>query len=67
MEKLRKEFTKGQERLDQLEEERQETQQTMLRISGAIQVLEEILAETTTSIADGKGKILNHSSENHQS
>ncbi|MEM8897223.1 MAG: hypothetical protein AAGC85_03930 [Bacteroidota bacterium] len=40
---LKEEFSKGQERLSQLEAEVNETRQKMLRISGAIQVLEEEL------------------------
>ena len=39
---LKKEFEKGQEELNRLEQRRQEIYATMLRISGAIQVLEEL-------------------------
>jgi hypothetical protein len=39
---LKKEFEKGQEELNRLEQRRQELYATMLRISGAIQVLEEL-------------------------
>lgn len=42
LEELRREFARGQERWDALEEERRELRDTMLRISGAIQVLEEL-------------------------
>lgn len=41
---LRKELEKGQQRLALLDRERQELRDTMLRISGAIQVLEELSA-----------------------
>ena len=40
---LRSEFEKGQGQLRQLEEKSEEIKQTLLRISGAIQVLEETL------------------------
>jgi hypothetical protein len=39
---LKAEFEKGQEELNRLELRRQEIYTTMLRISGAIQVLEEV-------------------------
>ena len=42
---LRDEFAKGQRQLDQLDRERQEVRDTLLRISGAIQVLEELTAQ----------------------
>lgn len=41
---LRQEYSTGQEQLRQLEERRNDLQQTMLRITGAIQVLEEAIA-----------------------
>ncbi|MBI5877234.1 MAG: hypothetical protein HZB53_06265 [Chloroflexi bacterium] len=40
---LRAELTRGQEQLAQLDLQRQETRDTLLRISGAIQVIEELL------------------------
>lgn len=40
---LRAELEKGQQRLRLLDQERQEVRDTMLRISGAIRVLEELL------------------------
>lgn len=43
---LRSEFARGQERLAELEAQEASLRQTMLRISGAIQVLEEMLGET---------------------
>ena len=42
LEILKKEMEKGQQRLAALDRERQELRDTMLRISGAIQVLEEL-------------------------
>jgi prefoldin subunit 5 len=39
---LRAELERGEARLDQLEHERQEVRDTMLRITGAIQVLREL-------------------------
>jgi predicted nuclease with TOPRIM domain len=42
---LRKEFEAGQGRLRELETEQSYIRETMLRISGAIQVLEELLGE----------------------
>jgi hypothetical protein len=42
---LRRELEKGRQRLEILDRERQELRDTMLRISGAIQVIEELLAQ----------------------
>jgi predicted nuclease with TOPRIM domain len=54
LEKLRAEFARGQEKLSQLEAEAAQLRQTMLRISGAIQVLEEELgAEASDAAGDG--------------
>jgi predicted nuclease with TOPRIM domain len=44
LEELKKEFESGQARLRELETEQAYIRETMLRISGAIQVLEETLA-----------------------
>jgi uncharacterized protein (DUF3084 family) len=41
---LRREYETGQKMLAELERQRLELQQTVLRVSGAIQVLEELLA-----------------------
>jgi len=41
---LRLEYEKGRQELAALERRRQEVETTLLRISGAIQVLEELLA-----------------------
>jgi hypothetical protein len=43
---LRAEFDRGQQTLDQLETQAMTVRQTLLRISGAIQVLEEELGDT---------------------
>jgi prefoldin subunit 5 len=42
LQELRTELEKGRQRMQMLERERQEIRDTMLRISGAIQVLEEL-------------------------
>jgi hypothetical protein len=48
---LRLELSKGRQRLELLDRERQEVRDTMLRISGAIRVLEEMTAENRNSPA----------------
>lgn len=45
LEELKKEFETGQARLRELETEQTYIRETLLRISGAIQVLEEALAQ----------------------
>jgi hypothetical protein len=45
LELLRKEFEAGQQRLVELEGQHKQVAETMLRISGAIQVLEELTGE----------------------
>jgi hypothetical protein len=45
LEALREEFGKGQQQLALIEQKRSEVRDTLLRISGAIQVLEELMAE----------------------
>ena len=42
---LRRELEKGRQRLESLDRERQELRDTMLRISGAIQVLDELRSQ----------------------
>ncbi len=44
LQELRYEYAKGQQQLAQLDQRRQELRETMLRISGAITVLEELQA-----------------------
>jgi predicted nuclease with TOPRIM domain len=50
IEELKSELEKGRERLESLERERQSIRDTMLRISGAIQVLEELKARESVTI-----------------
>jgi hypothetical protein len=45
LEELRRELAKGQQEMARLDRERQKLHDTMLRISGAIQVIEELLAQ----------------------
>ena len=45
LELLRREFETGQQRLAELETQRAQLTETLLRISGAIQVLEELTGE----------------------
>lgn len=45
---LKDEYKKGQERLVALEQETANLRNTMLRISGAIQVLEELIGDDAT-------------------
>lgn len=45
LQQLRTEYQSGQQMLQELREKQANTEQTMLRIAGAIQVLEELLAE----------------------
>jgi predicted nuclease with TOPRIM domain len=52
LQELRKELEKGRQRLEDLDHERRELRDTMLRIAGAIQVLEELLAHTPASEPD---------------
>ncbi len=53
LEELKKEFELGQSRLQELDAQAARMRETLLRISGAIQVLEEALAEAP---ADGAGE-----------
>ena len=48
---LKAEFEKGQKRLEELETEANHLRQTLLRISGAVQILEELLAQTEQQAA----------------
>jgi predicted nuclease with TOPRIM domain len=49
LKQLKAEFETGQTMLTDLEQKRATLQQTLLRMSGAIQVLEEVLASETVS------------------
>ena len=51
LEQLKKEFETGQARLRELENEQAYIRETLLRISGAIQVLEEALGKETPDAA----------------
>jgi prefoldin subunit 5 len=51
IEALRKELELGQQRMHDLEQQLTQLRDTMLRISGAIQVLEELQAQDTPAAA----------------
>lgn len=51
LQQLRNEFEKGQQEMARLERQRQELRDTMLRISGAIRVLEELTAQNSRPAA----------------
>ncbi len=53
---LRAEYQAGQKVLADLEARQKEVYQTMLRISGAIQVLEELLAQFSTNDSEPIGE-----------
>jgi predicted nuclease with TOPRIM domain len=53
LEELKREFEAGQARLRELETQETRLRETMLRISGAIQVLEEELSGTQTDASPG--------------
>ena len=61
LEQLKKEFETGQARLRELETEQTYTRETLLRISGAIQVLEEALEQEANPdkrvTAEAKGPV----------
>jgi ABC-type transporter Mla subunit MlaD len=45
LEQLKKELQRGEQELARLDHQRQQLRDTMLRIAGAIQVVEELLAQ----------------------
>ena len=53
LEELKREFQAGQARLKDMEEQETRLRETLLRISGAIQVIEEELAKTQSGGGDG--------------
>ena len=55
LEALRKEWEIGQAELDKVEQRRTYLRDTLLRITGAMQVLEELLGEAQASGHDGAG------------
>jgi hypothetical protein len=55
LEVLKKELKTGQAELEKLEKQRTYLHETMVRISGAVQVLEELLAEGQPTGQDGGG------------
>jgi len=55
LEILRKEFEAGERRLAELERQRSQLTETMLRISGAIQVLEDVLGQSEAEPAAEDG------------
>jgi prefoldin subunit 5 len=52
LEILREEYAKGQQQLAMLDQKRAEVRDTLLRITGAIQVLEELTAADQTAIRE---------------
>jgi predicted nuclease with TOPRIM domain len=56
LEELKQEFEAGQARLRELEAQEARLRETMLRISGAIQVLEEALASTQEQTSGDGGE-----------
>lgn len=58
LEILKTEYQKGQDRLAALEQETTTIRAAMLRISGAVQVLEELLEESTNPIPKKNGTLV---------
>ena len=54
LQELKTEFGKGERTLQELEEQAATVRQNMLRISGAIQVLEEVLTDEDSTRHDGE-------------
>jgi predicted nuclease with TOPRIM domain len=61
LQQLRQEYRKGEQKLQQLDQERQSLYETMLRIAGAIQVLQEELeklnGQTETEVLDARPEV----------
>ncbi len=55
---LEKEFERGQEQMTALDRERAELRDTLLRISGAIQVLRELQGKAPTTISAAQAGLL---------
>jgi predicted nuclease with TOPRIM domain len=53
LDELKNEFERGQKRLEELEREANGVRQALLRISGAVQVLEEILGRSSNGASGG--------------
>ena len=64
LKELKAEFESGQKALADLEVKQADLQKTLLRISGAIQVLEEELAKATQPIPDDVGELVGSDKEN---
>jgi len=54
LQQLKHELQKGEQEMQRLDRQRQEMRDTMLRIAGAIQVLQELLTETAPLELDKK-------------
>jgi predicted nuclease with TOPRIM domain len=54
---LKNEFEKGRARLQELEKEQMHLRETMLRISGAVQILEELLNDEHVAKQNGVGLV----------
>lgn len=55
LEALKQEYSRGQTRLQELDIQQAALRETMLRISGAIQVLEEMLEQQSTGGGEDSG------------
>ncbi len=66
LEALKKEFTAGRARSAELEQQQTALHQTLLRISGAIQVLEEELKAESQAAAHNNGTIGGNAAQNVQ-
>lgn len=63
LQKLKDEFESGQKVIADLDNRRAEVQQTLLRIQGAIQVLEEELAKVDDDANDNSNGVVTQSKE----